>query len=509
MHTCLFNGKEIYSWKLKDEDNQYDKELLSLWSRASERKELYCLDCGERVILKAKKIREPHFAHLAASHCPAASTRETQESLRGKRLLIKMVERCFTGRDIETKLKMPDGKYCTVFVKPPYGIAIDFHYAELQNINYDERSQYYINNYIPFLHVFSGNFDGKIKTVGIAQKDTIQKLQGFCILLNMHEEKNTISIEYEMSVKNPQYKRYDKFIMEDRMTNYLVNVDGKLFYQPANSTIRDIIDKFIEGKLAEYKKIETEIERQRVEREVADLKAAEEAEAAIVKADAERKKREEERLRQQEEQQHLDQLAREKSAEERKKREEEWLCQKEEQQRLEQVTREKRAEEQKKKFVEYQKEEAIRELERENQRKEYYEDMMSKHLIRIPYVNADLRQDARSMRVIEEYWTLPPLLTRKDGISEKNSNMRELYLKELSTWLYRADHIQKERLIYYASDRIEKYRFEYEWNLSECRKDFSIMKECKNCVEYDKFLCKNSYDDGWCQQWKCVSPSGA
>ncbi|MHB8127662.1 MAG: competence protein CoiA family protein [Mobilitalea sp.] len=479
MNTCLYNGNEIYSWKLKDEDNQYERELLGQWARASERKELNCLDCGERVILKAKDIREPHFAHLTTSQCPY-STSETQESLRGKRLLINMVERCFPGRAIETKHKMPDGKYCTVFVRPPTGIAVDFHYAELQNINYDERSQYYLHHNIPFLHVFSGSFNGKTKTIALAQKYTIQKLQGFCFFLNMHEEINTISIEYEMPEKHPERKIYEQFKIEDRMTNYRINDEGDLFYQPADSTIQELIKKYREEKLAEYIEIEAEKERQRAKQETAALKAAEEAKATKEKAEAERKKREDE-----------------------------WQRQQEEQQRLDQLSSEKRAEELKKKREEYQREEAIREQEREKQRKEYYEDMLSKPLIRSPYGNADARQNARSMKVIEESWTLPPLLTRRGGISEKNSIIRELYLKELSTWLFKADIIQKERLIHYASDRIEKYRFEDEWDIREYRKDFSFMKECKNCVVFDKFICVNSYDDGWCKYFKCVAPNGA
>ena len=42
MDTCLYNNQEIFGWKLMGKDNQYYKDLLRNWRRASERKELYC-----------------------------------------------------------------------------------------------------------------------------------------------------------------------------------------------------------------------------------------------------------------------------------------------------------------------------------------------------------------------------------------------------------------------------------------------------------------------------------
>ncbi len=478
MDTCLYNNEEIYGWKLKDEDNQYDKELLGQWRRASERKQLHCVDCGENVFLKAGDYNEPHFSHYSGSDC-AHNNFESQESLRGKRLLIKIAERSFPESNIETKYKMPDGKYSTVFIKTETGISIDFHYQELQNINYDERSKYYIDSNIPFLHVFSGNYDGKIRNTGIAQKYTIQKLQGYCIFLNMYKDSNTISIEYELTDKHPGSKVYEKFLMEDRITNYQINEDGQLFYLPTQSTIHELIVKFLESKQVEYEAIRLEQQRVKKELEVAAIKAAEAAKLALELAEAERYKREEERKRQQEELQRAEQLAREKRVEEQEKKKEEFL-----------------------------REEAIREHEREKRRNEFYSEMLDKHIIRRPYIGTNSSTNIYSMKVINESWILPPLLTRTGGLNHMTPDIRESYLKELCTWIFRANPIQKEQLISYAIDRIEQLRFVDEWIISESRKDFSLMKECRNCKDYEKFLCMSSYDDGWCRFVKCVSPIG-
>lgn len=477
MDTCLYNNQEIFSWKLVDEDNQYDKELLGNWRRASERKELFCIECSEHVFLKAGVINEPHFAHYVGSAC-THNTCESQESLRGKRLLIKMAERSFPESIIETKYRMPDGNYSTLFIRTETGISVDFHFYELQNINYDERSKYYIENNIPFLHVFSGCFNNKARFVGIAHKHTIQHLQGFCVFLNMYKENNTISIEFEMSEKHPVNKNYEKYILDDHISTYRFNNEGKLFYEPLNSTIQELIDKFIDNRLTEYSALVSEEERKKADQIAKAQKAAEEARAVKEKEEAEKKTREED-----------------------------FKHRLEEQSRIEQIIREKRAEDEKKKQLENQREEIKREQESIKQHKEFYEGMLNKHLFRVPNRANNSSDDVYYIKPVEESWSLPPLLTREEGICNK-PNIRDTYMKELTTWLFRANQNQKDQLIQYATDRIEKLRFGDEWNIDDCRKDFMHMKGCKSCVDYNKFLCRFSYDDGWCQFIKCVSPAG-
>ena len=50
---------------------------------------------------------------------------------------------------------------------------MDFRYFKLQNINYNERSRYYIDSNIPFLHVLSGCFNNKTRSARITYKHTI------------------------------------------------------------------------------------------------------------------------------------------------------------------------------------------------------------------------------------------------------------------------------------------------------------------------------------------------
>lgn len=470
MDTCMYNGNEFYSWSLIDEDNQYDKKLLGVIKRSSERRELICIGCEEKVFLRAGGSKQPHFAHYAGSHCSYDRT-ESLDSRKGKALIRKMAERSFPESNIELNYRMPDNKYSTLFINEGKGISIDFHHNGIQSINYDERSRYYIDNNIPFLHVFSGYDNNQSRKVGISQSDTVQRLQGYSVFLNMYETSNKLSIRYEMDEKHPVNKYYENFFMEDYMMNYRITYEGKLFYIPKNSTVNEIIGEFSNNKKEEYNLLKAEQERIRVKQEETDNRLAEVAKQRREKAESEQQR----------------------IAEEMKSKE-----------KLEIM---KRSEEQKRRKERSIREESIRGHENKRMKVEFYDMMLNIHLERMPYRGSDTLKGLYSLQAINETWLLPPLLTHTAGIYPIKDNRAE-YMKDLNTWLYKANKQQKDYLVRLVCSRIEVLRFDDEWKVEESKKDFHVMKECKNCVDYNKFFCKKSYDDGFCKFTKCVSKTG-
>lgn len=463
MDSCIYERNEIFSWKLIDEDNQYDRVLRSEWKRASEKHLLFCKECGENVYLRAGVIREPHFYHARGSQCPN-STLESFESMRGKRLLVNMAERSFLNVGIRTKRQLPNGNYCTVFIEHKNGIVLDFHYNCLQNINYDERSQYYIDKNISFLHVFSGYYDGKARNVGATQKDTVQSIQGYCVFLNMCKNNNNLRIYYQMKEKHPKTRQYEIFEFEDHIGLFVLNDNGEFCYT-ANGLIpiKKMIEDFYTEKMNIYRSIRERMEKERLEQE------RQINEAAIIQ------KQKEEKEKQEAEQNRI-------------------KLEKEMQQMREEF--EKRQEQRKK-------EEEQERQEREAKIRKYYKEQLATKLIR---TNIDFQEQSEFtvyLKILDEKWILPLLLTRDWKTCSKKEDIRLSYIKKIEFWLFFADDNMKKILLNTAEKRINTLRFIDEWNKESYLKDFIIINRCNSCKDYSEFICINkviSYGDIFCKK---------
>ncbi len=443
---------------------------------------LHCKECEEIVFLRAGNIRDPHFAHAKGSNCPS-STIESFESMKGKRLLVNLAKRSISDAEIKTKQILPSGYYCAVLIHGEKDIVLDFHYNCLQNINYDERSKYYIDNSIAFLHVFSGNYEGKVRYIGMAERDTIQSLQGYCVFLNMYPEENKIRIYYQMFEKHPRSGKYEVFDYEDRIDHFIINIDGELCYN--NKTVKNIIEEFRSIKVQDYEKIKKDIEWEKAEEEERKQKAIE------LRRQLEEKEKEEAQKR-------LEEIEKRKlEFEQNMKR----MREEDEERQLQwELNEEKRREEA---------EQHKKEIDAEN--KKFYDERLSINLIREDLSLYKKSDYSIKLKVINEVWVFPYLFTISNNVCPIKADIRFNYIKSFEFWLYFANEDQKKRLIESAERRINNFRHRDEWIRDDYLKDFIIMKKCNNCIDHNEFLCIHkiiSYGDLWCDSLHACFVSG-
>jgi hypothetical protein len=213
MENCIYNGKEICTFDLKDKSGYYINDLVLEWKIAADEKKLICSDCGQKVYLAAGPIMEPYFAHYDKESCDYGNQRESEESKKGKRLLYDLLRNSFPQAEIRARFRMKNGMYSTCYVANPGGldIAIDYRLQHTGIDNFTERDLYYNENQIIPLYILGINKN--IDTNQISwYGDLIQKSIGLCIYLDTKSE--TILLK----------KRFDYRIGAERKIKYCKKV---------------------------------------------------------------------------------------------------------------------------------------------------------------------------------------------------------------------------------------------------------------------------------------------
>lgn len=112
METCLLRKKKICSFDILEENGKKNMELEIIWRIASQKKLLYCDECGEAVFLKSGNIKVPHFAHNLSydnKFCSKRNFITSEEYINNKKniytILKKIPEISFLEVDFENKVE--------------------------------------------------------------------------------------------------------------------------------------------------------------------------------------------------------------------------------------------------------------------------------------------------------------------------------------------------------------------------------------------------------------------
>lgn len=189
MDICLYNGREICTYDLKDEAGIYYQNIVLEWKRNAAKRKLICVDCGSPVYLAAGLKKEPYFAHYDIVSCAYGKRMESQELIRGKRLLYHMLKRSFPSKEIQIRHRLSNGLYTTCYVKNEegYDLAIDYRLQMLPIKELDLRVQYFDEQEIIPVFLLGVRQDKQKGQLSWYQT-YIQNLNGSCVFLDTEDE---------------------------------------------------------------------------------------------------------------------------------------------------------------------------------------------------------------------------------------------------------------------------------------------------------------------------------
>jgi competence protein CoiA len=207
MENCLYHGKTICTFDLKDESGMYYEDMVLQWKQAAADRLLTCEECQSNVYLAAGPIKEPYFAHYDLAECDYSKGHETEELKKGKRLLYHMLKRSFPDGEIRARYRLENGMYSTLFyrVSDEKAIAVDYRLQNNSLKKYNLRDTFYQANSIKPFYI-----------CGIRQeKDTIQPdwyqnllqaAMGYVAFLNT--EKETLTLKKSFSYRLGKDRRF-------------------------------------------------------------------------------------------------------------------------------------------------------------------------------------------------------------------------------------------------------------------------------------------------------------
>lgn len=227
MENCLYHGKAICTYDLKDENGIYYENMVLDWKQAAADRKLTCVECGAHVYLAAGPIKEPYFAHYDLENCDYGNGHESEELKKGKRLLYQLLKRSFPEGDIRARLRMENGMYSTLFCQKVRGAALAIDYRLLNNSleKYRLRDSFYQENHIKPVYV-----------MGIRQeKDTgqidwyqslLQSSMGYLAFLDT--DKECITLKKSFGYRLGKVRKFQYCVKSYPISELMLHIDGKM-----------------------------------------------------------------------------------------------------------------------------------------------------------------------------------------------------------------------------------------------------------------------------------------
>ncbi len=225
MENCWYQGRQLCTFDLKDDNHYYISELVEEWKIAADQGKLICSDCGQSVYLAAGPIREPYFAHYDRLACPYGGLVESEESKKGKRLLYSLLKRSFPENEIYARYKLDNGMYSTCYADNQKGrsIAIDYRLNHSSIEKFLERDRYYQSHDILPLYVLGINQNKNQPQVSWYE-NMIQKSTGLCLYLDAGHETLLLKKCFDYRIGRQRMVRFSQKYY--RMEEVLIGGDG-------------------------------------------------------------------------------------------------------------------------------------------------------------------------------------------------------------------------------------------------------------------------------------------
>lgn len=209
MENCLFRGKTICTYDLKDVNGYYYEDLVLEWKQAAADRLLTCTECGAPVYLAAGPIKEPYFAHYDLEDCDYGSGHETEELKKGKRLLYQLLRRSYPEADIQARFRMKNGLYSTLYCIMDHGrsFAVDYRLQNNSLEKFRERDNFYQVNKIKPIYVLGMRQEKNTKQIDWYQS-LLQSSMGYLIFLDAEHERVTLKKSFSYRLGNARKFAY-------------------------------------------------------------------------------------------------------------------------------------------------------------------------------------------------------------------------------------------------------------------------------------------------------------
>lgn len=209
MENCLYHGKTICTYDLKDENGIYYEELVLEWKQKAADRQLTCAECGAYVYLAAGPIKEPYFAHYDLENCDYSNGHETEELKRGKRLLYYLLRKSFPEGEIRARHRMENGMYSTLYCQTQEGgaLAVDYRLVNNSLEKFQMRNSFYQSNHIQPVYVLGIRQQTDARQIDWYQS-LLQSAQGYLIFLDADKENITLKKSFGYRLGKERRFRY-------------------------------------------------------------------------------------------------------------------------------------------------------------------------------------------------------------------------------------------------------------------------------------------------------------
>ena len=245
MENCLYRGRTICTFDLKDNNGYYYEDLVLEWKQAAAEKQLTCTDCGAKVYLAAGMIKEPYFAHYDLEDCDYESGHESEELKKGKRLLYQLLRRSFPDSDIQAHFRMENGLYSTLYCIQEEGrsFAVDYRLQNNSLEKFRERDTFYQANKIKPIYVIGKRQEKDTKQIDWYQ-NLLQNSMGYLAFLDVQQEKVTLKKSFSYRLGNMREFAY--CILTYAIKDLLLDEDARMlcdFTEECNKTEQKILEE--------------------------------------------------------------------------------------------------------------------------------------------------------------------------------------------------------------------------------------------------------------------------
>lgn len=225
MENCVYRGRNICSFDLKDENGYYYEDLVLEWKQAAADRLLTCGECNAKVYLAAGPIKEPYFAHYDAVECEYGNGQETEELKKGKCLLYQLLKRSFPNVDIKVRFRMDNSMYNTFYCENDdgYRIAVDYRLQNNSLAHFQARDAYYKANNIVPIYVLGSKLNRQSKQIDWYQ-NLIQGAMGYFAFLDTKYE--TLLLKKSFGYRMGQVRKYKLCEKSYPMRELKLRTDG-------------------------------------------------------------------------------------------------------------------------------------------------------------------------------------------------------------------------------------------------------------------------------------------
>lgn len=243
MENCLYRGKVICTFELKDQNGFYYEDIVLGWKEAAAERALTCIECGAPVYLAAGPIKEPYFAYYDLKQCDYGNGQESEELKKGKRLLYQLVKRSNPDGEIYARHRMENGMYSTIYSIFPDGkeIALDYRLINNSLEKFKFRNDYYLEHNITPIYVLGMKQRKDTMQIDWYQS-LLQNIMGYLIFLDTQKE--TITLKKSFSYRLGTDRKFAYCIKEYQSKELGLNAEGVIncdFWDNCNEMEQKII----------------------------------------------------------------------------------------------------------------------------------------------------------------------------------------------------------------------------------------------------------------------------